>query len=103
MDKVIEKLIDIENRAQSVVKDAKKLRDNIDELVEESAVQMAEDIEAKRKAKEQTIIRIEADAADQRIEEIKRRIGQAESRMQRAYEQNIDSWVERIFKDVMKV
>lgn len=103
MDKVIEKLIDIENRAQSVVKDAKKLRDNIDDIVEESAAQIADDIAAKKQAKEQTIIRIETDAADQRIEEIKRRIGEAEKKMQSAYEQNIDIWVERIFKDVMKV
>lgn len=101
MDRVIEKLIHIENRAQSVVSSAKQFRDDIDNIVETNINEIRKNIDEHKAAKLQAIMQVEKEAADERIKELEKRIGAAEDKMQQTYRQNADQWVDEIFGEII--
>lgn len=103
MDQVIERLINIENRAQSLVGDAKKFSENIDGIVDKNVNEIRKNIEEHKAAKEQAIIQAEKSAADERIAKIRRHMEETEKKMRHIYEKNADSWVEQIFREIIDI
>lgn len=101
MDKVIEKLINIENKAQSVVQDVKRMQADLDKTVADNVGQIQQEIDERVALKKQTIADIERKAADKRIAAIQNTVAEEQRKMREKYKTNLDSWVNQIFDHVL--
>ena len=70
MEDLIMKIIDIEDRAQEVIRDAKKADMELDDRVKNESQKLREDIEKKVEEKNVTVKHIEEEEADKKIEQI---------------------------------
>ena len=64
MEDLIMKIIDIEDRAQEVIKDAKKADRELEERIKDESRKMSDDITRRMEAKNVTLKQIEEEDAD---------------------------------------
>lgn len=100
MDNIIQQLINIENRAQKVVKDAKELEVNFDKVVSDSVEDMRKDIAQKAEARIESVDSFEREDADKRIEKIKSTISSEKEKLLKKEADNHTVWVDKIFNEI---
>ena len=71
MEDLIMKIIDIEDRAQEVIKDAKKADRELEERIKDESRKMRDDITRRMEAKNVTLKQIEEEDADKKVEAIR--------------------------------
>ena len=67
MEDLIMKIIDIEDRAQEVIKDAKKADRELEERIKDESRKMRDDITRRMEAKNVTLKQIEEEDADKKV------------------------------------
>ena len=95
------KIIDIEDRAQEVIRDAKNADKELDKRVKDESQKLREDIEKKVEEKNVTIKHIEEEEADRKIEQINADTERHLSELREKYERNKDKWVKNIVSDII--
>ena len=101
MDSVIERMIDIEMKAQSVVKEAQQRRSEIDGIIDEEIKSIKEDMEKQADQKCDAASKAEQKAADKKISELKERSRQTIENLESIYAKNREQWIDRIVGNVI--
>ena len=87
MEDLIMKIIDIEDRAQEVIKDAKKADRELEERIKDESRKMRDDITRRMEAKNVTLKQIEEE----------RHL----SELEKKYNDNKDKWVNEIVQNII--
>lgn len=103
MDKLIQKIIDIEDRAQSVVEDAKKEKEELSATILEDTEAIRSEMDERVEKKKETIAALEQEMADKKIQEVKQRIAAEEVELDKTCQANKTKWVNQIFENVTKI
>lgn len=101
MDKIIEKLISIEENAHKVVKTVRDMETNFDDDVSESIDELKANIQAKADGKIAYINKFEKDNAENKIEQVKSQLGQSYKNLEERYSANKEVWVDGIVNKII--
>ena len=96
MEDLIMKIIDIEDRAQEVIKDAKKADRELEERIKDESRKMRDDITRRMEAKNVTLKQIEEEDADKKVD-MERHL----SELEKKYNDNKDKWVNEIVQNII--
>ena len=96
MDELIKKIIEIENKAQSVIKEARDDQDKLDENIAKTIDEIKSDVLSKAEKKCKEIQLIEDSDADNKIAEILKEKEASMAQLNSIYEQKCDEWVNDI-------
>ena len=100
MEDLIMKIIDIEDRAQEVIKDAKKADRELEERIKDESRKMRDDITRRMEAKNVTLKQIEEEDADKKVEAIRVNMERHLSELEKKYNDNKDKWVNEIVQNI---
>ena len=92
MEDLIMKIIDIEDRAQEVIKDAKKADRELEERIKDESRKMRDDITRRMEAKNVTL---------KQIEDIRVNMERHLSELEKKYNDNKDKWVNEIVQNII--
>ena len=95
MEDLIMKIIDIEDRAQEVIKDAKKADRELEERIKDESRKMRDE------AKNVTLKQIEEEDADKKVEAIRVNMERHLSELEKKYNDNKDKWVNEIVQNII--
>ena len=95
MEDLIMKIIDIEDRAQEVIKDAKKADRELEERIKDESRKMRDDITRRMEAKNVTLKQIEE------VEAIRVNMERHLSELEKKYNDNKDKWVNEIVQNII--
>ena len=101
MEDLIMKIIDIEDRAQEVIRDAKKADRELDERIRDDSRKLQDDIARKVEAKNSTLKQMEEDDAEKKIAVINEAMEKHLSELEEKYEKNKDKWVDEIVNNII--
>lgn len=101
MEDLIMKIIDIEDRAQEVIRDAKKADRELDERIRDDSRKLQDDIARKVEAKNITLKQMEEDDAEKKIAVINEAMEKHLSELEEKYEKNKDKWVDEIVNNII--
>lgn len=101
MEDLIMKIIDIEDRAQEVIRDAKKADRELDERIRDESRKLQNDIARKVEAKNVTLKQMEEDSAEKKIDLINESMEKHLSQLEEKYEKNKDKWVNEIVENII--
>lgn len=101
MEDLIMKIIDIEDRAQELIKDAKEADRELEERLENETKKLEKDIVRKAEVKRETLKQIENEDADRKIEEINSDAERQIESLNAKYIENKDKWVDEIVGNII--
>ena len=101
MEDLIMKIIDIEDRAQEVIRDAKKADRELDKRIRDDSRKLQDDIARKVEAKNVTLKQIEEDDAEKKIAAISESMEKHLSELEEKYQKNKDKWVDEIVSNII--
>ena len=101
MEDLILKIIDIEDRAQEVIKDAKKARNELDQNINDETKKLHRSIKNKATAKSEAIKETELKDADSKCEAIAADSHRQVEALDRKYEENKDAWIDQIVNNII--
>lgn len=101
MEDLIMKIIDIESKAQEVIRDAKKADSELDVRIKNDTRKLQEDIIKKAEAKNASLRRLEEEDADKKIEEIKADTKKHMDALEAKYDVNKEKWVNEIVSGII--
>ena len=101
MEDLIMKIIDIEDRAQEVIKDAKKADRELEERIKDESRKMRDDITRRMEAKNVTLKQIEEEDADKKVEAIRVNMERHLSELEKKFNDNKDKWVDEIVQNII--
>ena len=96
MEDLIMKIIDIEDRAQEVIKDRE-----LEERIKDESRKMRDDITRRMEAKNVTLKQIEEEDADKKVEAIRVNMERHLSELEKKYNDNKDKWVNEIVQNII--
>lgn len=103
MDELIQKIIDIENKAQAIVKEARDEQKNLDVVIEAEINEMKSDIEKRASDKCKMIKNIEDEDAQRRLSEIEAEKNAVIERLEGIYQSKCNEWVDDIVNEIINV
>lgn len=95
------KIISIEEKAQEVIKDAKKADKELESRINDESHQMEKDIKKKMTAKNVMLQEREAQEADKKIEAINVNTNRHLAELEKKYNDHKDAWVNEIVKNII--
>ncbi len=101
MEELIMKIIDIEERAQEVIKDAKKADEELPERIDSECRKLEQDIAGKVKAKNAALRQLENEDADKRIKKIEADTEKRLSELDEKYNKSKEQWVNGIVNNII--
>lgn len=101
MEDLIMKIIDIEDRAQEVIKDAKQADSELETRVKDEIQKLQSDIVRKMEAKNVTLKNMENEDANKKIEAINVNMERHLSELENKYNENKDKWVNEIVENII--
>lgn len=101
MEDLIMKIIDIEDRAQELIKDAKEADRELEERLENETKKLEKDIVRKAEVKRETLKQIENEDADRKIAEINSDAERQIESLNAKYIENKDKWVDEIVGNII--
>lgn len=102
MEEVIAKIIEIEERAREIVKDAKSTKAGLDEELAKETEEMRRDIAQRAERKNVTLREYEDTEAQKKIEQINAKTQELKDALEAKYRENKDKWVTQIVDSVIK-
>ncbi len=101
MEDLILKIIDIEDRAQEVIKDAKQANKTLDQDIADETRKLRQSIQNKAIAKSESIKETELKEADEKGEKIRAESKKQIEALEKKYSENKDSWVNKIVENII--
>lgn len=95
------KIISIEEKAQEVIKDAKKADKELESRINDESHQMEKDIKKKMTAKNMMLQEREAQEADKKIEAINVNTNRHLAELEKKCSDHKDAWVNEIVKNII--
>lgn len=101
MDELIKEIINIEERAQAVIADARTAKRELSQRVTLDSIKMQNDIERQAKEKNAAIRQMETDETEKKISEINEKTEKAMSALEGKYRENKEKWVEKMVNSII--
>ena len=101
MDIIIEKILDIEQKAQSVYDEARLKEKDQEQVLIIASKHIEEDIEKRAKVRIEQIINIEAEKSVSEVNKIKEKTQKKIEHMETMYSKKSKEWEENIFKRII--
>ncbi len=101
MEELIMQIIDIENRAQEVIKDAKQADAKLEERIDDETQKLHTNIVRRMEAKSASIRQMEEEEAEKKIGAIKADAKKQISALEEKYRQSKDKWVNSIVENII--
>ena len=101
MDDIIERIIDIEMKAQSVVKEAQERRLELDGIIDKEIENIKDDMEKQAAQKCDAVSKAEQKAAEKKISEIKDKSRSISEKLENTYAENREQWISSIVENVI--
>lgn len=101
MEEVIEKIIELEEKAREIVRDAEKARAGLEEELDSEVKRLHSEISARVDEKNNALLEYEDGEANKRIDIINAETERVKASLEEKFNQNKDKWVEDIFKSVV--
>ncbi len=96
MDELIKRIIEIEDKAQSVIKDAREEQAKLDENISKTIADMRAEVLSRAEKKCKEIQVLEDSDAEIKIAEISKEKDASASQLESIYKENCDKWVDDI-------
>lgn len=103
MENIINQIINIEERAQSLTDDAERMKLNLQSSIDKDIESIRNDIKNKVQKKYETIKSIEQDYADKKINELSAAYSDAESKLDEVCKNKKDEWVSSLYESVVGI
>ena len=101
MEEIIEKIMEIEDRAQEIISDAKKADNGLDEAIAEKSKELEADIERRAHEREEYVKNVEEKDTEEKISAVKKELDEKIAGLERQYKANKDAWVNGIVENVI--
>lgn len=101
MEDLILKIIDIEDRAQEIIKDAKQADKSLDKNIEDETKKLRRGIRNRAVEKCEALKEAELKDADERCEAIKNRTQQQIDGLNKKYQDNKNIWIDKIVNNII--
>ncbi len=101
MEEIISRIIEIEKKAQKVIKSAEDEKANLDKVLEVEISKMKKEIEDRADKKCETLKNLEDSEADKKIAEIEKKKQEVLKRLENIYKENINVWVDSITAEII--
>lgn len=101
MEDLIMKIIGIEEKAQEVIKDAKKADKELESRINDESRQMEKDIKKKMEAKNMMLQERESQEAEKKIEAINVNTNRHLAELEKKYNDNKDVWINEIVNNII--
>lgn len=101
MEDLILKMIDIEDQAQTIIRDARAANTNLDKDIANEAKILHEDIINKVNTRSETIKATELKEAEEKCEKIRAKSKKQMEALKQKYAENKDAWVEDIVNNII--
>ncbi len=101
MDDIIMKIIDIEEKAQEIIKDAREANENLEKNVQAETEKLHQDIERRAQIKGETVRDIEMGDAEERIKKIRRETEKGIADLEARYKEKKPEWVGKIVGNII--
>ena len=101
MEEIIQQIIDIEKKAQELVKAAEEQKEHFSENMGKDIDRLRREIAERVKAKDAKISELEEQYAEEKIEALKQQYAQAEQKLLEKAAENKDAWIEHIYNAVI--
>lgn len=101
MEDLILKIIDIEDRAQEVIKDAKQANNTLDQDIADETRKLHRSIQNRAVAKSESIKETELKEADEKCEKLRTESQAQTAALMAKYKENKDAWVNKIVENII--
>lgn len=101
MEDLIMKIIDIEDRAQEIIRDAKKADKELEKRIQGETVRLRSDIEKRLEAKNAALKQFETEDAETKIVKIEANAEANLNTLEEKYTANKDKWVNQIVDNII--
>ena len=101
MEEIIEKIMEIEDRAQEIISDAKKADNGLDESIAEKSKEIEADIERRAHEREEYVKNVEEKDTEEKISAVKKEFDEKIAGLESQYKANKDAWVNGIVENVI--
>lgn len=103
MENTINKIINIEEQAQAIMRDIQLLKQSLDSDIDKTVNELKNDIQQRVIAKTESIRKKESDYADQKIEEIKKQYSAAKENLEAIYHEKESGWIDSIYNAALGI
>lgn len=94
---LVNKIIAAEHTAQEIAREAQEKQQSLDADLERDIAHMREDYFARAKHRIEAVEKAERKGAEEDIAKLDKRLKDAMDKVERAYQQNKDQWVDTLF------
>ncbi len=101
MEELIMKIIELEDKAQEIISDAKKADSELEENIAEKTKELEEDIEKRAKKREEYLKNVEETETEEKIAAIKKGLDGKIAALEDKYKANREAWINRIVENVI--
>ncbi|GEM_PF-3821443 len=101
MEEIIRQLIELEEQAQAIVKDAEDKKEHFSETIHQDVEKLHQEIARKVQKKDEKISQIELEYAQKQIAMLKEEYAHAEQAMLKKADENMDNWVQQVYQAVV--
>lgn len=98
---IIEKIMDIERRAQRIMEEAKVQKEGLESYVENEEKRISREYSQHAKQKVEHVQEAELQSAQQRVRELKEQTQAQKEQLRAMYDKNKDAWMEELKKRVL--
>ena len=98
---IIEKIIDIERRAQRIMEEAKGQKEGLDSYVENEEKRISREYGERAQQKVAHLQEEELQSAQQRMQELKQQTQAQKEQLRAVYDKNRDAWLEELKRRVI--
>lgn len=100
MDELIEKIIQIENNAQEITRQAKDQQKHLPERIDEEVSQLKARLTAEAEHRLEMVKQTEQENADAELQALRSRMDQARATIEQKRAENQDRWEDEIFRRI---
>ena len=101
MEELIMKIIELEDKAQEIISDAKKADNGLDESIAEKSKELEADIERRAHEREEYVKNVEEKDTEEKISAVKKELDEKIAELENKYRTNKDAWVNGIVENVI--
>ena len=101
MEDLILKIIDIEDRAQEVIKDAKQAHETLDKDIANETRKLHKSIQNRAIAKSETLKETELKEADEKCGQIREQSRSQIAALEGKYKENKEAWIDKIVQNII--
>lgn len=102
MNEIVNKILELEKRAESLVSETKKDEKMLEKELDNKISKLEKSIEREAQQKIEDAVRKEEEQAKAQIDKIEKAGAEKKKALDKTFAENRDKWTERIFRSIIK-